>query len=95
MQIDTNWYWNEQLKHHFIIVQKRTILHPQLEVNTVTDFHSISTSVCTRTQAENSISRQPIYLTDFDYDYILEVICRRDAIDFKRDVEFYSDDMED
>ena len=64
MQIDTNWYWNQQPKHHVITVPTRTILHPQLEVNAITDFHSIPTSVCPRTQTKKSISRQPICLTD-------------------------------
>ena len=36
MQIDTNWYWNKQPKHHVITVPTRTILHTQLEVNGVT-----------------------------------------------------------
>ena len=28
MQVDTNWYWNQQPKHHVITVPTRTILHP-------------------------------------------------------------------
>ena len=28
MQVDTNWYWNQQPKHHVIIVPTSTILHP-------------------------------------------------------------------
>ena len=59
---------------------KRTILHPQLEVNAITDFHAIPRSVCYRTQAKKAISRQPICLTDADYDYILEEIGRQDKI---------------
>ena len=39
MQIDTNWYWNQQPKHNVITVPTRTILNPQLEVNAVTYFH--------------------------------------------------------
>ena len=74
MQIGTNWYWNQQPKQHFITVPTRTILHPQLEVNAVTDFHLITTSVCTRTQAKKSISIQSICLTDSDCDDILEEI---------------------
>ena len=50
MQIDTNWYFNQQPKHHFITVSTRTILHPQLEVHAITDFHAIPTSVCSRKQ---------------------------------------------
>ena len=76
-------------------MKTRTILHPQFEVNAITDFHAIPTSVCSRTQAKKSISRQPICLTDSDYDYILEEIGRRDKIEFERDVDVYSDNMED
>ena len=53
------------------------------------------TSVCTRTQEKKGISRQPICLTYFDYDYILEEIGRRDKVNFEREVEVYSDYMED
>ena len=52
MQIDTNWYWNQQPKHHVITVPTRTILLPQLEISAVTDFHAIPTSVSSRTQAK-------------------------------------------
>ena len=52
----------------------RTILHPQLEGDTITDFHAIPISICSRTQAKKFISRQPICLSDADYDYILEDI---------------------
>ena len=50
MQVDTNWYWNQYPKQHVITLPKRTIIHPQIEVNAVTDFHALPTSVCTRTQ---------------------------------------------
>ena len=42
-----------------------------------------------------AISRHPICLTDSEYDYILEEIGRRKTIEFERDVEVYSNDMED
>ena len=74
VQVDTNWYWNQQSKHHVITLPTRTILHPQLEVNAITDFHAIPTSLCSRTHAKQAISRQPICLTDANYDYILEEI---------------------
>ena len=72
MQVYTYWYWNKQPKHHVIKVPTRTILHPQLEVNAVTYFHTIPTIVCTSTQATKAISIQPICLNNSDYDYILE-----------------------
>ena len=53
MQVDTNWYWNQQPKHHVITVPTRTIIHPQLEVDTITEFHKIPTSACSRTQSKN------------------------------------------
>ena len=95
MQVDTNWYWNQQPQQHVITVPTRTILPPKLEVNAVTDFNSIPTSVCTITQAKKSISRHPVSLTDSDYDYILEEIGRREKIEFERYVEVYSADEED
>ena len=84
MQVDTNWDWNQHTIFIIITVPTHTILHPQLEGDAITDFHTIPTGICYRTQAKKSISRQPICLTDADYDYILEEIGRRDKIDFKK-----------
>ena len=53
MKVDTNWYWNQQSKHHFITLPTRTILHPQLEGDAITYFHSIPTSICSLTQVKN------------------------------------------
>ena len=76
IQIDTNWYLNQQPKHHVITVPTHTILYPQIEVNAITDFNAIPTSVCYRTQAKKSILSQPICLNDADYDCILEeIVC--------------------
>ena len=44
---------------------------------------------------KKAISRHPICLTGSDYDYILEEIVRRDKIEFEREVNVYSDNMED
>ena len=95
MQGDTNWYWNQQPKHHVITVPTSTILHPQLEGDAITYFHAIPTSICSRTQEKKAISRQPICLSDFDYDYILEEIDQGEKFDFEREIDVYSDDMED
>ena len=70
---------------------KRTILHPQLEGDAITEFHAIPTSICSITQAKKIISRKPICFTDADYDYILEEIGRRDKIEFEREIDVYSD----
>ena len=77
MKVDTNWYWYQHPQQHFITVTTCTILYTQLEGNTIKYIHDIHKSVCNRTQANKSISRHPICLTDSDYDYILEEIgCR-------------------
>ena len=39
MQVDTNWYCNQQSKHHVITVPTGTILHPQLEGDAIIDFN--------------------------------------------------------
>ena len=44
---------------------------------------------------QKAIPRQPICLNDAKYDYILEEIGRRDKIEFEREVDVYSEDMED
>ena len=86
IRVDNNWYWNQHPQQHVIKVTTRTIIHPQLEVSAVTDFHTIPKGVCIRTQAKNSISIQPICLTGYEYDYILEEIGLQDKIDFEREV---------
>ena len=60
MEVDTNCYWNQQPKHHVITVPTHTILHPQLEGDAITDFHSIPTNIYSITQAKKTISGQPI-----------------------------------
>ena len=41
MQVDTNRYWNQHPQHHVITVPTCKIIRPQLEVNAVTDLHTI------------------------------------------------------
>ena len=55
MNVETDWYWNQQPNQHVITVPTRTITHPQLEVNVVTNFHAIPTSVWTRKQEKIQI----------------------------------------
>ena len=52
MQVDTNWDCNQQPKDHVITVTASTILHPQLDVDAIIEFHAIPTSACSRTQAK-------------------------------------------
>ena len=68
VQVDSNFYCNQQPKQHVVTVPTLTIIHTKLEFNAVTYFHAIPTSAFTRTQAKIYISRQPVSLTDSDYD---------------------------
>ena len=52
MQVDTNWYWNKLPQQNVITVPTRTIIHPQLEVNSVIYFHATPKNVCTRNQSK-------------------------------------------
>ena len=94
MQVDTNWYWNQKLKQHFITVPTCKILHLQLEVNGVIFFTQYP-QVFVPGHKKKSMSRQPFCLTDSDNDYNLEEIGRREKIEFERYVEVYSADEED
>ena len=67
--------------HNLKVMRKQTFMqHPQVYV---------------LEHRQKAISRQPICLTDADYDYILEGIDRRDKIEFEREIDVYDDDMED
>ena len=42
----------------------------------MTDVQDITKSVCNSIQGEKAIQRHPLFLTDYDYDYILDKIER-------------------
>ena len=91
MQVDTNWYWNQYPQNHVITVPTRTILHPLLEVNTVTYFYDRTKSLCNKTQEKIHIKTYHM----FDL-FWLRLNLRRNLslgkIEFETDVEVYSDD---
>ena len=63
MQVGTNWYWNQHPQQHVITVPTKTILHPRLEFNAVTDFHAIPKILFNRTQ-EKKIHNKTYYMFD-------------------------------
>ena len=65
MQVDTKCYWNQKPNNHVITVPTRTILHPKLEVNAITDYNAIPASICSRTR-ESVLDE-----VDFDYNSIM------------------------
>ena len=71
MQENTNWYWKQQSLQQNTIFPTRSILHPCLDVVQIKDIQDTPEIVCNRIQAKESIQRHPIFMTDADYDYIL------------------------
>ena len=65
---------------HNIIAPTRIILHPCLDVFTITDVQDIPKTVFNNIQAKQSMQIHPIFLIDTDYDYILDGIERQENI---------------
>ena len=84
IQENTDWCWKQQSLQQNIIVPTRTILHQFLDVVRITDVQDIPETVCNRIQGKKSIQRHPIFMTDADYDYILDEIERWYKIEFER-----------
>ena len=84
MKENTKWYWEQTQKQNNIIITKCTILHPCLDVLSVTHEKQIPKSVCNRNQARKDLQRQPICLTDSDHYFILGVIKRRETVEYDR-----------
>ena len=76
MQENTHCYWQKQPLQHTIIVPTRTILYPRLDVVGITYVQDIPKTICNRIQANRSIQRHPIFLTDAYYGYTFNKIKR-------------------
>ena len=74
-----------------IIFPTRTILHPRLDVSVITYVQDIPKSVYNRIK-EKIHTKHPIFLTDYDYDYIMDEIERQDKIEFEKTVSGNSDE---
>ena len=57
----------------------------------MSDIQDIPKTVCKNIQAKQFIQRHPIFLTDVDYEYMLDEIERQDKIDLERIVGRNSD----
>ena len=80
MQENSNWYWKQQSLQHNIIVSTRTIIHPCIDVARITYVQDIPKTVSNRIEGKKAIHRHPIYMTDADYDYILDEIELREKM---------------
>ena len=48
----TNWFWYQHHTQQAITVPACTIIHPRLDVTSITDIHDIPKSLCNRTQGK-------------------------------------------
>ena len=92
MQDNTNWYWKEQPLQQNIIVPTRTIILPILYFITIIYVQDIPKNLYNSIQAKKYIQRNPIIMTDADYDYILDEIERCGKIEFESNVSVNSDE---
>ena len=53
MQENTNWYWKQQQLKQTIVVPKRTVLHPRLDVIIIRYVQDILKNFCNRIQEKN------------------------------------------
>ena len=92
VQENTNLYWKQQPLKHTIIVPTSTILPPNLGVIMIRDVQDIPKNLCNRIQAKTAIQRHYIFMTDADYDYILDEFERYEKNEFERNVSVNSDE---
>ena len=78
MQENTNWYWEQPTLQQTIIFTTRKIIYPRLDVITIMYGQDTPKNLCNKIQAEKSLQRHPIIMTDADYDYILDEIEHRE-----------------
>ena len=81
MKENKKWYWENKNQQQVIIFITWTIVHTCLELVTVKYVHNIPRSVYSRNQQKQALQRNPSCLTDYDQNYILEKIERRDNIE--------------
>ena len=92
MQENNNWYRKQQPLQHTIIVPTRTIIHPRIEVIIIRYVQDIPKKLCGSNETKTAIQRNPIIMTDADYDYILDEIECLEKNEFERNVSVNSDD---
>ena len=83
MQDSINWHWKQQPLQQTIIFTTRKTLHPCLNVIIIRYAQDIPKNICNKIQAKNSIQRHPMFMTDYDYDYTLDEIERREKMSLK------------
>ena len=79
-------FWDQQTQHQVITVTKLTILHPRLDVTTITEINDTPKILCNRTQANKFISKHHMCPTDSDYDNSSEEFDCQETIEVEGDV---------
>ena len=83
IQEKINWYWDHKNQQEVIIVPTQNFVHPCLDVVAVKYDHDIPKGVFNRNNSKQALQKHPIYLTEYDHDYIFEEIEHRDKIELE------------
>ena len=79
----TNWHWQQFGTKESVIIETHNTVHPCLDVSTIKYDADIPISLWNKKQAQKSVQRHPICISDADHDYNLDEIEHRDQIDYK------------
>ena len=86
MKDNTKWFWEQSKQQKYINVPTCTILHPCLDVMEVTEAKKNPKSVCNINQAHKALQRTTTCITDYDHNFFLDKINRRENIEYNRDM---------
>ena len=68
MKVNTNWYREEHGNKHSAIIATSTISHTCIYVTTIKDVVDLPHSLCNKKQAQRSVKRHPIFISDKYHD---------------------------
>ena len=76
----------ETHRQHVIVVPAHTIIHTCLDDMVVKYVQYITRSVCNRNKSKQALQIHPVYLTEYDHDYILDEIGNIDKIEYEGNI---------
>ena len=83
-----NWYWQQNIDKHIIIISTHTILHPCIDVSIIKYIDNTPRSIYEIIIHLQATQRHPVCIYDVYHDYIFDEIMRRDYIEDKRQIRY-------
>ena len=91
MQYYTKQFWGKSQQEKNIIFPIRTIVHPCLDVMSVTEVKQIPRILCNINQAHKALQRCPIRLTDSNHYQIIDEMKHRDTFEYDLAISYQWD----